>query len=242
MSQEFSPIQNHILTRLKNAKSLRYSEIMPEKIANDLYNYHLQFLVKKGFVLKQDDGYALSDSGVKHVADPHLEDDALKIASLFKVNVITIVSRVVDGKIEILNQIRKSHPSYGKIGVMGGIVRKGELTTDAARRKLKTETGLDATFRVLGVERRLIYVKDKLFSDVFFPIAYADKSTGTLKVDTEFGHNMWVSIDEAIKNDSGEFDSIWNIVPVLRAIKAGEIDKMPYFYDEAIQSGEKMLL
>jgi 8-oxo-dGTP pyrophosphatase MutT (NUDIX family) len=242
MSQEFSPIQNHILTRLKNAKSLRYDEIMPEKIANDLYNYHLQFLVKKGFVLKENDGYSLSETGVRHVADPHLEDDEIKIASLFKVNVITIVSRVVDGKIEILNQIRKSHPSYGKVGVMGGIVRKGELTTDAASRKLKAETGLDATFRVLGVERRLMYVKDKLFSDVLFPIAYADRFSGKLLADTEFGHNMWVPIDDAIKNDSAEFDSIWNIVPVLRAIKAGEIDKLPYFYDEAIQSGDKMML
>jgi len=242
MSQEFSPVQNHILTRLKNAKSLRYSEIMPEKIANDLYNYHLQFLVKKGFVLKEDDGYSLSESGVKHVADPHLEDDAIKIASLFKVNVITIVSRVVGGKIEILNQIRKSHPSYGKVGVMGGIVRKGELTVDAASRKLKAETGLDAKFRVLGVERRLMYVKDKLFSDVLFPIAYAHDCAGALLMDTEFGHNMWVPIDEAIKNDSAEFDSIWNIVPVLKAIRDGEIKDFPYFYDEAIQSGEKVRL
>ncbi len=242
MSQEFSPIQNHILTRLKNAKSLRYSEIMPEKIANDLYNYHLQFLVKKGFVLKQDDGYSLSESWIKHVADPHLEDDATKIASLFKVNVITIVSRVVEGEIEILNQIRKSHPSYGKVGVMGGIVRKGELTVDAASRKLKAETGLEANFRVLGVERRLMYVKDKLFSDVLFPIVYSDNCRGKLLADTEFGHNMWVSIDEAIKNDSGEFDSIWNIVPVLKAIRDGEIKDFPYFYDEVIQSGEEMVL
>ena len=108
MSNTFSPIQNHILSKLKNAKSLRYSELMPEyRVQNDLFNYHLQFLVKKGFVEKlgkvgEYDGYTLSELGIKHVADPILSDSKV-ITSLFKSNVITIVSRVVDGKIEILN-------------------------------------------------------------------------------------------------------------------------------------------
>ncbi len=116
MLQNLSPIQNHILSKLKNAKSLRYSELQPEKIPNDLFNYHLQYLVKKEFINKSDEGYSLSTKGIKHVADPYPTNDA--ITSLFK---ITIVSRIIDGKIEILNQIRKSNPSYGKVGVMGGV-------------------------------------------------------------------------------------------------------------------------
>ena len=148
MIHQFSSIQNHILSRLKNAKSLCYSDIQPEKIPNDLYNYHLQFLVKKGLVVKSDDGYFLSEIGIKHVADPYSTNDA--ITSLFKINVITIVSRVNNKKIEILNQIRKSNPSYGKVGVMGGVVLKGELIEPAATRKLKQETGLEANFKLIG--------------------------------------------------------------------------------------------
>jgi hypothetical protein len=49
---------------------------------------------------------------------------------------------------------------------------------------------------------------------------------------------MWVPIDEAIKNDSAEFDSIKKLPEVLRAIKDGSIWKLPFFYDEDIQSGE----
>lgn len=234
MLQNLSPIQNHILSKLKNAKSLRYSELQPEKVPNDLFNYHLQYLVKKELITKSDEGYSLSNKGIKHVADPYPSNDA--ITSLFKINVITIVSRVVNGKIEILNQIRKSNPSYGKVGVMGGVVLKGELIEIAATRKLKQETGLDAELKLVGSERRIMYKGGELFSDLMFPITYTDTYSGNLIADSEFGHNMWVPIDRAIKNESAEFDSIKSINIVLRAIKEGTIKDLPFFFKEEIQS------
>jgi len=238
MAQPFSLIQNRILSRLKNAKFLRYSELQQKGIPNDLFNYHLQFLVKKGYLDKTNDGYKLSILGVKHVADFNPPVDDKGSSHLFKVNVLTVVSRLNKGKIEILNQHRKSNPSYGKVGVMGGVVRKGESMEDAASRKLKVETGLEATFKLVGIQRRTMYVKGELFSDVIFPIAYSDEHEGELLADTEFGHNEWVSIDQAIKNDSAEFDSIRALPKVLLAIKDGSILKIPFFYDEDTQSGE----
>jgi 8-oxo-dGTP pyrophosphatase MutT (NUDIX family) len=233
-----SPIQNHILSKLKNAASLRYSELAPKGVPNDLFNYHLQQLVKKELVTKSGEGYSLAEKGIKHVADPDVLDGGEKIASLFKVNVITIVSRVKNGKIEILSQRRKSHPSFGKIGVMGGIVRKGESVDDAAKRKLKVETGLDAELRLVGLQRRIMYKSNKLFSDVYFPITYTDTHTGELLEETEFGANFWAPIDEAIQNESTEFDSLCKIVDVLKAVKEGTIGTLPFFYGEDTQSGE----
>ncbi|MES2216267.1 MAG: NUDIX domain-containing protein [Patescibacteria group bacterium] len=236
MAHTFSPIQNHIFARLKNAKSLRYSEIQPKNVPNDLFNYHLQFLVKKEYINRDDDGYSLSESGVKYVADFNPPADPTNRTHLFKVNVLTIISRNNKGKIEILQQLRKSNPSYGKIGVPGGVVRKGESTESAATRKLKIETGLEATFKLLGIQRRTMYVNNELFSDILFPIAYADTYTGEL-ADTEYGHNMWVPIDEAIKNESSDFDSIKSIVTILKAIKNGKILSLPFLYKEDIQNG-----
>jgi 8-oxo-dGTP pyrophosphatase MutT (NUDIX family) len=235
----FSKIQNDILARLKNASRLRYSELKPEKTANDLFNYHLQFLVKKEYVDRDDDGYALADKGVKHVADPIPDKDSRILNHLFKVNVITVVSRIVDGKIEILNQRRKSNPSYGIIGVMGGVVNKGETTTDAAKRKLNIETGLDANFKYIGTERRIMYQNSELFSDIYFPIAYATDATGELVEETEYGQNMWVPIDQAIRNDDRGFDSIAAILKVLKAIKNGTVDSLSQFYTEEIKTDFK---
>lgn len=65
---------------------------------------------------------------------------------LFKVNPVLILSRIEKDKIRILNQMRKSHPSYGKVGVSGGVLHKGESMENATSRKLKVETGLSAEF------------------------------------------------------------------------------------------------
>lgn len=234
MLQNFSSIQNGILSKLKNASSLRYSEMWDKDIPNDLFNYHLKFLVNKGFVNKIKEGYSLSETGIKHVADPYPNNDA--ITSLFKINVITIVSRVNNGKIEILSQLRKSNPSYGKVGVMGGVVLKGEFIEPAATRKLKQETGLDAKFKLIGCERRVMYKKGELFSDVMFPITYASAYKGELISETKFGSNMWLPIGKAISNESNEYDSIKSIVKVLKSIKNGSIKKLPFFFEETIQS------
>lgn len=235
MPHNFSPVQNHILSKLKNAKTRRYRDLQPDKVPNDLFNYHLQYLVKKDFVVKTETGYSLAAKGIKHVADPYPENNV--ITSLFKINVITIVSRVVNGKIEILNQVRKSNPSYGKMGVMGGVVLKGELIEPAASRKLKQETGLEAKFKLVGCERRIMYKAGELFSDLMFPIDYADTFAGDL-VDTEFGQNLWVPLNQAIKNESADFDSIKSINIVLKAIKNGKIKSLPFFFKEEIQSDQ----
>ena len=48
-----SHIQRDIITRLKNADSLRYAQLKPDReIPNDLYNYHLKKLVANGLVEK----------------------------------------------------------------------------------------------------------------------------------------------------------------------------------------------
>lgn len=246
--QIFSPIQNHILSKLKNAKSLRYSELQPEKgdkgfstkIPNDLFNYHLQFLVKKGFLEKmkadkKGEGYKLSAAGIKYMADPFIPGEAPEITSLFKVNVITVVSRIHEGRLQVLNQVRTSQPSYGKIGIPGGVVRKGEFIEEAATRKLKVETGLDAQFRIVGMQRRIMYKGGELFSDVYFPIAYADECYGEL-IDTEYGKNFWADIDEAIQNDlADKYDSLEKLPTFLRAIKDGSIHAMPFLFDENVR-------
>ncbi len=225
-------LQNHIISRLKNTDSMRYSEMKPADTPNDLYNYHLKSLIQKQLVEKTSEGYRLTSEGQRHVADIHHTSDQSN--RLFKINVITIVSRQTDNGIEILNQVRGSQPSFGKVGVMGGTIVKGEPLLEAATRKLREETGLEATFSLAGHERRTMYENDQLFSDVLFPICYADTHSGTLS-DTDYGHNFWTSIDDAIANESNPHDSITSIRTVLGALKAGTITTLPLFYIESTQ-------
>ena len=226
-------VQNYIISKLKNADVLRYRDLRPNDTPNDLFNYHLKMLISKEIVEKDLSGYKLSPKGHEYVADVfHSNDQANR---LFKLNVITIISRMGDDGLEILTQERHSQPSYGHIGVMGGTILKGESFTEGAKRKLLQETGLLAEFKLAGIERRQLYKNDKLFSDVLFPICYADSHEGDLEEMTEFGRNYWEKIDQAIINDTREFDSIQAIVKVLKAIQNGTVDSLPFFCDERIQ-------
>jgi hypothetical protein len=127
MTEVKSTIQNKIISRLKNASSLKYSELQPKNIPNDLFNYHLQFLVKKGLINKDGSRYSLSKSGIKYVADV-TKDTNISGEILFKVNPVMILCRKEKGKIQVLNQLRKSQPSYGK---KGGARRRGQKRGNA---------------------------------------------------------------------------------------------------------------
>ena len=229
---QLSPVQDYIISRLKNADTLRYRDMRPKDTPNDLYNYHLKALIVKKIVTKTAAGYSLSPHGERHVADVHHTSDQAN--RLFKINVITIVTRTRDGKIEVLNQRRHAQPSFGKVGVMGGTILKGEPVLLGAQRKLREETGLTAEFRMVGQERRMLYRDHELFSDVLFPICYADAYEGQ-ETDTEFGENFWVPIDEAIAHEKDPHDSIAAISKTLEAVREGAIDTLPLFYQETIQ-------
>ena len=228
-----SPIQDSIISRLKNADYLRYRDMRPsDQIPNDLYNYHLRSLVSRGLIQKSPEGYTLSPDGIRYVADMQNINDHYR--RLFKMNVILIVARTVHGKREILNQYRTSQPSYGKCGVPGGTITKGEPLLEAASRKLSEETGLSADFQLLGHERRMQYKDSELFSDILFPICFADTWTGELR-DTKFGKHQWVSLDQAIENEGDPHDSIEGIRTVLTTLKNEGLASMPLFYSETSQ-------
>lgn len=221
---------------------MRYSQLQKDfDISNDLFNYHLQFLVKKGFLLKNKNNYSLSSLGIKLVADFNVSDIGVS-NHLFKFNVILILIRRNKKNIEVLSQLRKSNPSYGKVGVPGGVIRKSESVLLAAKRKLKVETGLDCdSFRIVGMERRILYKDNQLFSDIIFPIVYSDKYSGVLLADSEFGNNMWIPINKAIKNESDPNDSIFSINKILKAIKNKKITSLKFFFNEVIQEDKRKI-
>ncbi len=230
---KLSGVQNHIISTLKNTDTLNYASLRPPDTPNDLFNYHLKMLVAKSLISKVPGGYTLSEEGQKYVADIHHTSD--QSSRLFKINVITIVSRLHAGNMEILTQKRLAQPSYGIVGVMGGTIVKGEAFVDGATRKLQQETGLQAEFSLIGIERRQLYKEDELFSDVIFPICYASSYSGDLLPKSTFGENYWAPIDQAIKNDSRQFDSIQAIPKVLRAIKNNSLATLAFFCDETVQ-------
>lgn len=222
-----SHIQQAIISRLKNADILRYSELKQPDIDRDLFNYHLRELVEKGTLTKLPNrgGYTLSAKGKRYVADAYHSSDQTN--RLFKVNPLLIVTDERSDGIYVVQQYRTAQPDYGTVGIPGGTITKSEPLLEGAARKLQEETGLTATFELIATTRRILYKNNHLFADVFFPICLATRWSGELH-DTEFGTNSWVPIDQAIKQDT----RIEYISTVLKAIKSGEIDTIRGNYHE----------
>jgi len=209
-SLDIDPVQLQILTILNGTLDIqRYSDLKPKDLDNDLFNYHLQFLVKKNLVNKTEKGYQISQKGKKIMSNI---DAVGKKYDLFRYSITANVMKKENGKKYILGQKRLRHPYYGDISTISGKVKKGERVTDAAKRKLKEETGLEAEFKVLGLFRKIRKnEKGEVVEDTVYNTCYAENPTGELIEKNEYGENKWYEVEEFKKlhsknTDIGESD------------------------------------
>jgi ADP-ribose pyrophosphatase YjhB (NUDIX family) len=199
MNQDFelSLVQIKILANFLKKELLTYSEGKPNSISNDLYKYHLGYLIQKGIIDKKDKKYELSERGKGIVQN----FDILGIPQkLFKVSVLVYLTRVREGKTEILMQKRMRQPYYGDIDTVSGKIVLGESAEDAAQRKLKHETGLSASVRFVGIIRKIRKNRSgNIFEDTIYHVCSAEKPEGELIVNNEYGENFWIGIEKAKK-------------------------------------------
>ncbi|MBI4836119.1 MAG: NUDIX domain-containing protein [Candidatus Abawacabacteria bacterium] len=227
-------VKKEILATLLKADRLKYGDIHPEGIGNDLFNYHLQHLVKMGLVSKDDKIYSLSNLGKYHVAEQNPLSPSGRTADRFKMNVLTVVLRGQGKNLEVLMQTRKRHPFYDSKSVMGGTIRKGELVAEAAQRKLKTETGLTANLKLCGLIRQVNLDKQNVLvvEDVLFHICCTDLFEGELLAKTDYGENFWCPIEQAIQEHKKHHGSLQLLVKFFTALKKQNFRDLPLFYWE----------
>ena len=215
-------IQQEILTLLLSRKDPRYTDIRPSRVANDLYNYHLQMLVKRGLIEKDKSAYKFTETGLRLVTEERPLSPLGGELDRFKNNVLTIVLKSEGGKWYVLNQTRELQPFAEKEEIMGGAIKRGEQIEDAVRRKLAEETGLVAEkVEITGCVRRIIQTKNgEVLSDIWYYPSVVREWSGELQKKTLYGENKWVSLDRAIVNEQKRPDHIRALVRILQALKA----------------------
>jgi ADP-ribose pyrophosphatase YjhB (NUDIX family) len=220
---ELSEIQVKILTKFITSEGLRYSEAKPEDVDNDLYKYHLKFLVTKGYIEKIGESYKLTEQGklFGHKVNPYGQ-----LQSEFRIAVICILIIREDGKQKILLQTRLKHPSYGEMGTVSGKIKQGEKIIDCAKRKFKEETGLDADFKYIGLLRAIRYNKDsKLINDQWFNVCLADSYSGELIEDNKYWKNYFVDLDQILAEKNNNI-AMQNLQEIIHRIQKDEIPFM----------------
>ena len=233
---ELPLVKQEILTRLLRSPGLRYRDAMPENVESDLFTYHLKHLIKQGLVEKNGDRYYLTTEGKRLVEIIHPLSPIGDISELFRVHALLVVTRAESGKPLILNQKRKRHPNYNDVGIVGGALKPGELVDDAYTRILERETGLTATFRTIGIIRKIRSINGgELFSDIFYFVGHTDSCDGELVAANEFGENCWVPFESAIINEFSSIQGGKSIAEVLSRLQIGT--DFPFFHYE-----EKMIV
>lgn len=203
----------------------------PQGVSNDLYKYHLGFLISKGLIDKVAGSYNLSEQGKMIVQN----FDVYGIPKeLFKASVLVYLIRKFENKSEILMQKRLRHPYYGDIETVSGKINPGEAVELAAKRKLKEETGLRANIRFVGVIRKIRKsAGNRVFEDTFYHVCFADTPKGSLIAKNQSGENFWVEINIAKKMVEGNKTFGKYTKKIIDDTAKG---KMPFFYYTEVTS------
>jgi 8-oxo-dGTP pyrophosphatase MutT (NUDIX family) len=229
---QFHPIQSQILTKFISQAQLRFSEIKIPNIENDLFNYHLQHLVKQGFLIKGDGNYSLTQKGK---AELLMMDSTGKVYQGLRVSVLLYVLDLKSRSKQILVQKRTRQPYQNEVSPgLAGKIMPGELIVDAAKRKLKEETRLTGEFKFVGVYRKIRKTADGTFlDDGLFHVCVCTNSSGNIISSNKFGENYWTSFDEATKltTSSNQQDSYAS--KILKKITEGDFSQ--FYFEEVVE-------
>lgn len=187
-----SYVQLKILSNALKGNSLRYSDLKPSDIDQDLFNYHLRFLLDKKYLKKEVDFYQLTNYGKKYVIQM---DTKGEYKPLFRVSVIAIAFK--NNRKEILMEKRLRHPYYGDtlLGIAGKL-NQGELVIDGAKRKFLEETGLNGEFEFIGVIRKIRKdSRGNLIEDSLYHVCVCENPSGDLSKANDFGFHFWYDFE-----------------------------------------------
>lgn len=146
-------IQKDIISRLSQARELRFSELKPENLESNAFMYHLKQLISSGYVEKVDGGYTLSPAGLTYV-----DGLSLKNSQPRKQAKILSVIILKNSKGEYILARRKYQPFIGTLLFPGGKQHYGESPEDHVVREL------DEQFSLKGKPVRRGLVDQRTFS------------------------------------------------------------------------------
>jgi ADP-ribose pyrophosphatase YjhB (NUDIX family) len=184
-------IARHILKRLAFADNLTYSELKPEQVEGNLFQYHARSLEKDGLITRGVDGYALTNAGQVVVADLS-QTKLMRRREQPQLMVAVVVRRGP----EILLFEWKRHPYRGRISLpMGRHGAEMDIVTAAAD-QLFWKAGLVGTPAYIGqVELITCGVKDIDAHTLINVVEFTD-TTETALPDGMTGQYLWAEIGD----------------------------------------------
>lgn len=186
--------QIEILRKLLFFESLSFGGLSIPEVPGNKLNYHINQLIKLGFITKERRNYSLTPKGIEFAG--RIDTKAKDIFLQPKVGVALIV---IDGN-QILLGKRKKEQAKNEIGFFTEKIRIGEEIEEACKRCLQTETGLtSSSFEFVGVQRIVDKKLNFVRLDVILNLFLVKKTSGELLKHTIESENQWYKVTELSK-------------------------------------------
>lgn len=189
-------IQKQILSRLAFHTGLKYSQLKPTEVEGNHFMYHLNLLIKKGYVVKTNNLYDLTTRGRRYVDKISLK----KFQPRIQPKIVTLLV-CQNNKKEYLLYRRHHQPFFNMAGFPYGKVHLGETLASAANREFEEKTGLKGQLTHRGDVYITVIEHGELLTHTLFHIFSGSKMTGQLKTKSTIGGCFWTKLPLA---DSGE--------------------------------------
>lgn len=132
-------IQRSVLEKLTHQDVVSYSELLPDGMSGNAFNYHLNHLLKQRVIEKSEDGYKLTSLGRLVVDSMSLREQRFKLRPVC--GALLYVEHGDSKKVLLYRS--KRQPLIGSVGLPFGKLRVGGTYKETVQRMLKSR-GLDS--------------------------------------------------------------------------------------------------
>lgn len=200
-------IQKRILDDLRTSDSMKYVELNAYKVESGHFRYHLQQLVKDGYINSTSRGvYTLTNDGKS------LVDKLSRGTTIAKSTPKVITYILLEDNENVYLQKKDRDPYRNLLNMIGGKVHEAETTLEASKRELEEKLGYQITTHLKhrGVFEILIELNDELFTHVIafvYSSVVTEKPNGTIQIKkNDLSHKQGLAPDfmkiyERISND-----------------------------------------
>jgi len=218
--KQLHSLQLRILKKLLFAQELRYTDLKPDpKMENNLLDFHLNRLIKEGYIQKGKRHYSLTNQGKEYAN--RMDTKQILITNQSKVSVWICCQKTQETSQKYLIYTRLKQPFYGCQGFITGKVKFGEKVINAANRELKEEAGLEGNPQIITIKHYLVFDRKskKLVEDKFMFLCLVKDPEGKLKARTKEGKLKWVDKKDLKSYVTNHFESFSSFREQLKQIK-----------------------
>lgn len=184
-------IQRQILRLIGTHDKARFTDIRPEGLENNAFQYHLKQLIATKLIAKNTDGtYALTSKGTGEFITSHLgnEENVMQAHDIF-------LLAIKDGDKRLL-ATRKVQPQLGLTGFLHGEPSWEKPLLQSAQERLLAKAGLSADLEVVG-SGYITITKDGAYSSFVHATLITGKNVqGSFQPDLSFNTLVWYAPEE----------------------------------------------